>query len=73
MEINNLNAAYPTSFTGSYVALNQNRINSSTAATFQYPGNYLGIYPTAEAHEKIKILTAAGDTMSDGFFTLYGI
>ena len=72
IEISNFNTTYPTSSLSYFNTNNVNRINSSSSGA-PYPGNYMSIYPTAEAHEKLRLTTPSGDTMTDGYLTLYGM
>ena len=73
VEICNFNVAAPTSVRGMWNSGTENRYNSATLGS-NTGYSFFGIYPTAEVHEDLKVLSSAGYTFNAGtVLTLYGI
>lgn len=74
--ITNLNSAtLPTTVDSWFCSADVNHASSTSADTASRLANYFGTYPTAEAHEKLKIFTTNSEALTDGgsgFINIYG-
>ena len=75
VQIMNFNSStHPTSAQSESVQCSVNLIGSASSPGTYYRYDCTSIYPTVEAHEKIKVTTTGGTaTCSGGYLTLYGI